>query len=133
MRPRIFIRGCVYPSVRRSVCNQFAKKDRNHQTSLLDASSHLYKRLCLSVRPSVRPSVGQQLAKIDENHQASLLVGPVENAKQISEPITEIYENLLIETENRITEYRIPNRIFISIIHRIQNTNDRSIAKNIIK
>ena len=92
MRPRISIRGCVCPSVRPSVrpsvSQQLAKIDENHQTSLLDASSHLYKRLCLSVHPSVHPSVGQQLAKIDENHQASLLVGPVENAKQISEPKT---------------------------------------------
>jgi hypothetical protein len=33
-------------------------------------------------------------------------VGPVEISKKYSEPKTEFYEILLIETENRITEYR---------------------------
>ena len=35
--------------------------------------THLYKRLCLSVRPSVGPSVRQQFAKINNNRQTSLL------------------------------------------------------------
>ena len=35
----------------------------------LDASLHLYKRLCLSVGPSIH----QQFAKINNNHQTTLL------------------------------------------------------------
>ena len=49
-------RGCVHPSVRWSmglwVHHAFTKN------SFLDASSHLYKRLCPSVRPSVGRLVG---------------------------------------------------------------------------
>jgi len=32
-------------------------------------------------------------------------LGPVEISKKYSEPKTKFYENVLIETENRITEY----------------------------
>ena len=43
----------------------------------LDVSSHLYKRLCLSVHPSVSPSVipsiSHQFAKNEKNCQTSLL------------------------------------------------------------
>ena len=34
-----------------------SRTDESQETIFLDASTHLYKRLCLSVRPSVRPSV----------------------------------------------------------------------------
>ena len=68
MRPRISIRGSVRPSVGRSVRPSvrypFSKIHQSpiqslphHSQSFLDASSHLYKRVCPSVRPSVCHSV----------------------------------------------------------------------------
>ena len=79
MRPRISIRGCVRPLVRRNAFVKIAEngvmqdEDASYvvYTALLDASSHLHKRVCpsvgplvhLSVGPSVRPSVGNAIEK----------------------------------------------------------------------
>ena len=68
MRPRISIRASVRPSVGPSIrpcvryaCSQVTPIHLNspthHPRPFLDASSHLYKRVCPSVCPSVGPSV----------------------------------------------------------------------------
>ena len=71
MRPRISIRGSVHRSVRPSVCPSvgpsvtLSSKSRkidilDHisvRGGLLDASSHLYKRVCPSICLSIHPSI----------------------------------------------------------------------------
>ena len=38
------------------------------ETRFLDASSHLYKRVCLSVGPSVHRSIGRSVGRLVRNH-----------------------------------------------------------------
>ena len=47
--------------------NDYRSRVRHEGGIFLDASSHLYKRVCQSVRPSVRPSVRNQLFSKFEN------------------------------------------------------------------